>query len=1094
MREVDYELLFEASPDPYLLLAPEAPYRILAVNDAYLRATMTERAAIAGRDLFDVFPDNPNDPAATGVRNLAASLARVVAHRKPDAMAVQKYDVRRAGGDDFEERWWSPVNSPVVDASGALVCIIHRVDDVTEVIRLGHAADRMEAEILLRGQQLQIANDELRHANDEITRLLEKTTQLDRLKTQLFANVSHELRTPVALVLGPVEQLLAQPSVTGEARQQLEVVQRNARTLAGHVEDLLEVAKLDAGKAHPHVANTDVAGLVRFVAGHFDVLAREQHIAFVVDTPERLDAEVDPDMVQRIVLNLVGNAFKFTPAGGRIRVSVLAAGTRVRVEVADSGPGIPAAQRSAIFDRFHQLDSSATRRFGGTGLGLAIAKELVELHDGAIDAREATEGGALFVVELPREAGAGAPLATYEPAAESPRIAQSANVLRAGARAERVEPASGPLVLVVEDNHEMNDFIAHQLVQRGLRVTSAYDGRDGIEKALALRPELILTDIMMPVASGEWLVHELRRHADLDRVPIVVLTAKADEELRVRLLRGGAQDWLAKPFSTAELEARVDNLLARKHAEDSNLLLHRQLAEVTDASRVVSEAVASIPEASTSAVLHTIALKAQSLTAAEFAAVGIGRDPEVPFDPWVQVGMAPEVTSMIGRPPRPIGTLAAAVERPLRLRDLRTHAAHRGFPPHHPLMTSFLGVPIRYQGNVVGTIYLTGKRGASEFTDHDERLVEMLAERVGVAIETARLYGAVGKQRGWLQAVIDQMTEAIVLMDGHGAITSQNRAALLLAGEELGRDPFGNPVTIDLRRPDGAPLAPAELPNVRAIRDGESTFALELVVHRRDGLTLPVLASAAPVRASDGVLVGATMLLRDISPLKELERLREEWASIVAHDLQQPINAIVLFTDLMLRGNLDERTRERVDRIRALANQLGRMSTDLSDASQLESHRLVIGRHRVDLGELARHVVETVPGAGTRTTLVVGDRPICVRGDAGRLEQVLTNLLSNAVKYAPESTQIGVEVAQVDGVARVSITNEGSGIPAEELPLVFERFARTRHARAGAVRGSGLGLYIAKELVEKHGGRIWAESELDRTTTFRFTLPLEAAD
>lgn len=583
MSEPDFRVLFESVPGLYLALRPDAPhYTIVAVSDAYARATMTRREEIVGRGLFEVFPDNPTDLAADGARNLGASLGRVIDTGASDAMAVQKYDVRRPPeqGGGFEERWWSPVNSPAFDRSGRLAYLLHRVEDVTDFARLGQRGlDQekqvvelrsrttvMEAEAFAHAQELLRVNEQLRNANAEVSRLLGKTRELDRLKTQFFANVSHELRTPLTLILGPVQRLLASTACTdAAARRDLEVIGRNAQTLLRHVDDLLDVARLDESRMEPAYEDVDAAALARLVASHFDSAAEELGIDLRIETPDALRTQTDPQMLRRVLFNLMSNAFKFTPAGSRVRLSLARHRDRLACEVADSGPGIPPEDRETVFERFHRLGGDTPRSAAGTGLGLAIAREFVQVLSGTITAAQAPEGGALFVIELPLRAPEGVAFATApsRPAGALPAIEIPHAAAPPVAAASEGE---GPLVLVVEDNADMNAFIRDSLAARW-RVACAFNGEQGLQQALALRPDLVLTDIMMPGSDGDGLIRELRRRPEFDAMPIVVLSARADEELRVRLLRdGSAQDYLVKPFVVEELCARVGTLLARAQA------------------------------------------------------------------------------------------------------------------------------------------------------------------------------------------------------------------------------------------------------------------------------------------------------------------------------------------------------------------------------------------------------------------------------------------------------------------------------------------------------------------------------------------------
>lgn len=954
------------------------------------------------------------------------------------------------------------------------------------------------------------ARRSLESARDEVARLYQKAKQVDELKTRLFAGVSHELRTPLTLVLGPAERLAAAPIGDARLRGDAELIARNARTLVHYVDDLLDITRLEAGRVEPEYAETDLARLTRLVASYFELAARAKRMTYVVEAPASLQAQVDPEKIQRVLLNLLSNALKFTPEGGQVRLTLREDEKRARAlfEVADSGPGIPPDQREAVFNAYLQHAGRTARRHAGTGLGLPIARELVVLHGGTIAIGDAREGGASLLVDLPRKAPPGAEVKPARTEAPSEAVAAAAQAFAEeirrppGAAAKLSGREGGSLVLVVEDSPDMNDAICN-LLRDDYQVATAFDGAEGLQKALELLPDLVLTDVMMPEMSGEELVRALREHPELATTPIIALTAVADDESRVRILREGARDYVTKPFRPEELLARVGSAISQACAERRIRALGAQLEAVSRASMSISEAVARLPAESVDAVLQTIASEARDLTRAEYVAVGFGTDPEKPFDPWVFVGMSPEQAAEIGRHPRPVGVLgiAARADEVVRLRDVRRHPSHAAFPPSHPEMSSFLAVPIRHRDRNQGHIYLANKLGADEFTDADQNVVEMLASRAAIAVETARLYEAVGTERAWLEAVIDQLPDAVVLLDAGGHVAMLNRAATMLRCRDDGRrDGLGNAIPLDLYLPDGSPVPPDDAPYVRAFRRGEPSIGVDLQIRKPDGELLPVSASAVLIRSGDGSgrPSGAIALFRDVSAQKQLERLRAEWSAVIAHDLRQPVGVISLATDLARRshaGPISDAEAKQFDRIKEASRRQADMIEELLDATRLESRQLAMEPAEIDVAATAREVCD-------RMRNVTESHDVCVQAsgrsqaawaDPRRIEQVIANLVSNACKYGDAGSEVRVDVDGRDDVVEVTVTNRGRGVPADEVPRLFQRFMRSRTTRASGVAGIGLGLYICKGIVEAHGGRIWVDSTPGATTSFHFTLPVRDA-
>ena len=484
----DFRALFESSPGLYLVMTPSL--QLVAASDAYLRATMTTRADILGRQLFDVFPDNPDDPAA-GVRNLTMSLERVLCDKRPDVMAIQKYDIRRpeSEGGLFEGRYWSPMNFPVLGATGEVTYIIHRVEDVTELMRV----------------KQQGAKDEF------------------------LAMLGHELRNPLSAIASATEILKRIGATTGAAGHARAVIERQVRHLKRLVDDLLDAARVQAGKVTLNRRPVDLAEAVHAAVAVVRGTDGSTDHSIEVDA-DSVGINVDPTRMEQIVVNLLTNAVKFTPAGRLIRATVKAEGDTAVLTVHDDGIGMSAEILPRIFDLFFQGERSAARSEGGLGIGLTLVKTLTELHGGTVEARTGGPGlGSTFVIRLPR-------------------------VLIPRSARRRMSPgvAAQRRVLVIEDNADAREMLKTWLVLEGHDVLEAANGVDGVKILMSERPDVAFVDIGLPVMDGYEVARTFRREGD-HATRLVALTGYGQAEDRQRSFDAGFDDFVVKPVDPARL-------------------------------------------------------------------------------------------------------------------------------------------------------------------------------------------------------------------------------------------------------------------------------------------------------------------------------------------------------------------------------------------------------------------------------------------------------------------------------------------------------------------------------------------------------------
>ncbi len=340
-------------------------------------------------------------------------------------------------------------------------------------------------------------------------------------------------------------------------------------------------------------------------------------------------------------------------------------------------------------------------------------------------------------------------------------------------------------------------------------------------------------------------------------------------------------------------------------------------------------------------------------------------------------------------------------------------------------------------------------------------------------------------------------TGAILVRGASGERVDANRRAEALLGHPLSPDLGVAQLVGQVCWPNREPCPFDDLPAVRALR-GAVITGQEMLLRRTDGKEIPVLISAGALRDDAHEVVGAIVVIDDLTPIKEGERIREEWTSIVAHDLRQPVAVITGYASQLVRQQdpASEVARRAAEHILACARQMNRMISDLLDSSRLEARRLTLQWQMVDLAELIATVVErsaeVTQGHSVHVTIATANLPR-VRVDPSRIEQVMGNLLSNAARYSYEGTDIHVEVRRVDQEIEIVVANEGDGIAPDELGRLFTRFHRPSRPPGGATGGLGLGLYITRGLVEAHGGRIWAESTPGQRTAFYVRLPERAS-
>jgi signal transduction histidine kinase/ActR/RegA family two-component response regulator len=546
----DFQSLFEASPASFLVLDPDLA--IVAVTDAYLRDTMTSRADLIGKGIFEAFPDNPDDPDATGVANLRASLNRVRRDHVADTMAVQRYDIKRPGLPEFEVRYWSPVNTPVLGAGGRLTHIIHRVEDVTDYVALQQRqaegqeltealqarARQMEAEILVRSRELQDANAALRAANEA--------------KNDFLSRVSHELRTPMNAILG-FGELLGMGDITAEHQEWVTMMLKAGRHLLMLLDDVLDISRVEGRNLS---LSMEAVPVQRLLADALELVrplstARGVHLDPVPPAGGQ-HVHADHQRARQVLLNLLSNAIKYNHPGGKVSVTTAEEpGGLLRISVADTGRGITEEDTSRLFTPFERLDA-AQAGIEGTGLGLALSRQLIQAMGGTVGVTSTPGVGSVFWIEL----------ATTEPAAVTHKA------ITRDALTTRRDYTAAKTVLYVEDMVENIRLVEQILKQRpSITLIPAMLAGVALDLARQHHPDLVLLDLHLPDMPGGQVLARLRADPATSDIPVIILSADATQHHIDQLTTAGAGAYLTKPISVRALLHTIDQQLGEPHPE-----------------------------------------------------------------------------------------------------------------------------------------------------------------------------------------------------------------------------------------------------------------------------------------------------------------------------------------------------------------------------------------------------------------------------------------------------------------------------------------------------------------------------------------------
>jgi PAS domain S-box-containing protein len=956
----------------------------------------------------------------------------------------------------------------------------------------------------------------------------EALAEIDRAKTAFFNNISHEFRTPLTLMLGPAEDLLSgrQGALPQPVRKQVDLVHRNGLRLLKLVNTLLDFARIEAGRLEATYEPTDLARLTCDLASSFRAAIERAGVKlWVACQPPADPVYVDRDMWEKIVLNLLSNAFKFT-FEGEITVTLAQIGPCVELEIRDTGVGILAAELPNMFKRFHRIPTTRARTQEGSGIGLAMVHELVRMHGGTIDVSSEPGRGTSFRVVIPTGTAhlpherLGAPRSReVSTAGTAPFVEEALRWFSDDASGGQVdldiEPSvglSGPSeagpqgrILVVDDNADLRAYLDRLLSQRWT-VELAADGAAALAAVERHLPDLILTDVMMPGLDGFELLRRLRSDPRTRSLPIIMLSARAGEEARVDGLDGGADDYLVKPFSARELMARV-----RAHLEMARLRaeMSTERARLHESARRREAELQTFIESSNALIFakdlegrHLLMNRPFELLAGRPRSDILGRTDEDLFDSQLSAAFQADdrrvlesgVPMQFERSFVHNGGLRHFLVVKFPLRDDSGQAYAVGCIATDITEQEEVQARLLHESRVNETLYRLGASFAKELDE--EKLVQLVTD------EATKLTGA--DFGSFFFNVKDDKGEAFMLYTISGASKDDFKGFALPRATPL----FGptyrgegiirlDDVRKDPRFGRWGPQPKGHLPVVSYLavpvitRAGEVLGGLFFAHHEAGRFSqqhadiVGSLAGHAAFALENARLYSALRKSQETvraayEHATEADRRKDEFLAMLGHELRNPLAPI--FTALQLiRMRGETRAERELQVIDRQVHHLSLLVDDLLDISRITRGKIDLNREPMELSKAVARAIEMAsPLIEQRRhvlTVTVPMTNLRVSADPFRLAQVLSNLLTNAAKYTEPGGQIEVAASRDSGGIVLRVRDSGVGIPAELLPSIFDLFVQGVRSIDRSQGGLGIGLSLVRSLVELHGGTVSAHSE-----------------